>query len=246
MSEAPLMNDAAARTPTGEILDQQTPPSPQTTTPTTTETPATTPSIQTADGTPPAPTPPADKPADGTKPSDPALGAPAEYAAFKAPDNYTLDPKALESALPIFKELGLTQEAAQKLVDVQIARELAIAKGPQDAYEATRKDWQAKTNADPELSKAVSGGKTGLEAVKLDIGRAINALGDEGLIKEFKTAMDITGAGDHPAFVKAFWKLSQLVGEGKHVAGAGPSPKGQEAPGTKPPSPAKALYPNLA
>jgi hypothetical protein len=239
------MNDVAARTQTGEILDQQTPISTKSTETQIAPQPEITEQKPPTDGTPPAPTPPADKPADGTKPPDPATGAPTEYAAFKAPDNYTIDPKLIEQATPIFKELGLTQDQAQKLVDIQVQRELTNAKAPQTAYETMRADWQAKVNADPDLKAANSGGKTGLDAVKLDIGRALNAIGDEALVADFKKAMDITGAGDHPAFVKSLWKLSQHITEGKHVVGAGPSAAGQQASGSKPPSVAHALYPNL-
>lgn len=232
MSETPLMNDEAARSPTGEIVDQSKPPV-----------------MPTPDGTPtpePKPTPtdgtPEPKP-DALKPDAPVV--PETYAEFKAPDNYTIDPKTIEAATPIFKELGLTQDQAQKLVTFHSEQLLAAAKGPQDAYAATRTDWQAKVKADPDMAKATNGDKTGLDAVKLDIGRALNAIGDAPLVAEFKQAMDITGAGDHPAFVKAMWKLASFITEGKHVLGAGPSPAGQKAPGAAKPDTAHALYPNL-
>src|SRR5882724_10826970 len=92
-SVPPLMNDDAARTPTGEILDQSTPPIPP----------------------PTEPTPPinedlaAKPPATEAKPSDlakPPPGAPETYAAFKAPDNYTLSEKLVAEAIPLFKELN--------------------------------------------------------------------------------------------------------------------------------------------
>jgi antitoxin component of RelBE/YafQ-DinJ toxin-antitoxin module len=232
MSEAPLPNDAAARSPTGEILDVRPEPTP-------------TPKPETP--TPPSDqvTPPTPKP-DGGEPPKPEGDKPVvpEKYEFKAPENYTIDAKLLETATPIFKELGLTNDQAQKLVDIQVARELALAKGPADAYAATRADWQSKVKADPELQAAVSGDKTGIDAVKLDIGRAISTLPAD-LQASFREAMDVTGAGDHPAFVKAMYKFAQAIGEGRPVKGAGPSPAGQVAPGTRPPSAAQAMYPNL-
>jgi hypothetical protein len=58
--------------------------------------------------------------------------------------------------------------------------------------------------------------------------------------------MDLTGAGDNPAFIKAFWKLSQHVVEGKPAPGGGPSPHGQVAVGqAQRPSIAQAMYPSL-
>jgi len=119
------------------------------------------------------------------------------------------------------------------------------AKAPADDYAATRAAWQAEVLADTDIKTYALDGKTGLDAVKIDIGRALSALGDTTLEASFRQAMNITGAGDHPAFVKAFWRLAQKVGEGKHVSGAGPSSAGQRAPGaTDRPSPARALYPN--
>ena len=241
MSEAPLMNDEAARSPTGEILDQATVTETKPATSTTTETPATTPSTTTTE-TKPAET----KPAEGDKkPTAPAV--PEKYE-FKAPENYTLDPKLLETVTPLFKELGLTNEQAQKLVDIQIAREIAAARAPQDTYEATRTKWQAETTSHPDIKNLVDkdSGKTGIDAVKIVMGRALNAIGDPALATEFKAAMDLTGAGDNPAFVRTFLKLADFVTEGKHVAGKGPSIAGQREPGkTALPTAAQALYPGL-
>lgn len=222
----PLPNDPAARSPTGEILEPS--------------------AIQ--------PTPPQTPPSDGkttsTEPKAPDAakteGAPDAYTAFTAPEGYTIDPKIIEAATPIFREMGLSQANAQRLVDFHTTQMIEAAKAPQTAYETTRTEWQAKVRSDPDLAKAVNGDKTGLDAVKLDIGRALNALNDPTLAADFKAAMDLTGAGDHPAFVKAMWKLSAFITEGKHVAGGGPSPHGQTPSGKQErPSAAAAMYPNL-
>ena len=240
MNDQVSMNDVAARSPTGEILDQSlatTPPAPSETL-----TPSSTP-------TPDAPQPPADPAKTPDAPVPPAKtdapGVPDKYE-FKAPDNYTLDPAAYEAAIPVFKELGLTNDQAQKLIDIQVARELALAKAPEAAVTAMRTDWQTKVKADPDMVKATSGGKTGMDAVMLDIARAKNALPAD-LRAEFSEAMNLTGAGDHPAVVKALWKLAQYVTEGSHVAGKGPSAEGQQKPGTNTrPTAAEAMYPGLA
>lgn len=224
----PLPNDAAARSPTGEILE------PSQIKPTTPEA-----KPQNPDGT-PAQT------STEPKPDDKPAPAPDAYTAFTAPDGYALDPKAIEAATPIFKELGLTQDQAQKLVDFHSSQMIAAAKGPADAYESTRTAWRAQIDADPEIRGAVMDGKTGPEAVKLGIAKTLSALGDPKLTAEFKEAMNLTGAGDNPAFVKAMWKLAAYVTEGSHVSGANPSPHGQRAPGTSErPAPARSLYPNL-
>ncbi|MDD5347858.1 MAG: hypothetical protein PHT59_04515 [Candidatus Omnitrophica bacterium] len=52
------------------------------------------------------------------KAAEAAKGAPEKYEDFKVPEGFTLDKALVEKAAPIFKELGLSQEKAQKLVDL--------------------------------------------------------------------------------------------------------------------------------
>jgi hypothetical protein len=49
-------------------------------------------------------------------------GAPEAYADFDLPEGVTMDEALLESALPLFKELKLTQDQAQKLINLQAER----------------------------------------------------------------------------------------------------------------------------
>lgn len=234
----PLPNDAAARSPTGEILDRTVdqPKDPSLSTQTTDPTTKTTSSD--GDGK------TADPKSTETKPATDPKAVPEKYE-FKAPEGIILDPKLEAEISPVLKEAGVTQENAQKLFDYHVKALQAAAKAPTDTVETMRADWRTKVTADSEIKAAVNGDKTGIDAVKLDIGRALTHL-PEALRSEFKDAMDLTGAGDHPAFVKAIWALSKLVTEGKHVSGAGPSPHGQIAPGASAkPSAAKSLFPNL-
>jgi hypothetical protein len=203
------------------------------------------------------PTPNATPPSDPTKSADSTQPPPAKADAgttvpekyeFKAPDNYTIDPAAIAAATPIFKELGLTQDQAQKLMDIQIAREIALAKAPDEAVRTMRNGWRGETEAHAEIKATVdkNSGKTGMDAVKVNIARTLSVLPVD-LQVEFKDAMNLTGAGDHPAFVRAFNKLAAFVTEGSHVTGKGPSELGQVKPGTgSKPDAAAAMYPTLA
>ena len=51
---------------------------------------------------------------------------PDEYADFSMPEGIQLDETMLAEALPVFKELELTQTQAQKLVDFQAIVELRV------------------------------------------------------------------------------------------------------------------------
>ena len=170
-----------------------------------------------------------------------AEGVPEKYTDFKTPEGFTLNKDAVEAALPVFKELGLNQDQAQKLVDLQTKREAELKKSGQGDYTTMRKEWRDTVLADTTLS---AGGKIKPEVLQT-IGRAVDGLGDTKLAGEFRQVMDTTGVGDNPAFVRAFFKLAQQVTEGRPVSGKGPSAEGQKAPDAKPQSIASAMYPNL-
>lgn len=108
--------------------------------------------------------------------------------------------------------------------------------------EDMRADWRQQIERDPQL-----GGK--LEQVKTTIGRMKDALVgplNSPERKAFDDAMNLTGAGDHPAIVRAWYKAAEAFSEGQHVTGGSPSIHGQSAPGAAvQPTAAQAMYPNL-
>ena len=171
-------------------------------------------------------------------PAQPNAGAPESYSDFSVPDGVTLDPSLVSEVTPIFKELGLDQTAAQRLVDTWAKQQKSAESALIQAVETTRAKFVADTKADPVIG-------TRLEEVRTDINRALTHLPAD-VVTQFKNALDFTGAGDHPGVIRAVYELSKLVNEGRHITGAGPSAHGQQAAGkVTPPSAAAALYPNL-
>jgi len=164
---------------------------------------------------------------------------------FKAPEGATLDATLIERATPIFKELGLDQAGAQKLIDLQsaIAKEQAL--DIDKVIKAQGAKWMAKAEADPELA-----GK--LPAIKEDMGRALDGMVAAKVITsddraEFQVAMNASMVGNNPAFIKIFKAMGARFVEGKPVPGGNiPSVQGQQSNGrTAPPSMAASMYPNL-
>jgi hypothetical protein len=137
----------------------------------------------------------------------------------------------------IFKGLNLSQEQGQKLVDFYTAKTAESANEPYKVWQETQEAWVKEVKNDPQLGPR-------LNEVKTTISRAIDGLNDPKLARDFREAMDYTGAGNNPAFIRAFWKLAQVVTEGGHVAGGGPSAAGQRR-ANEAPSAARAMYPNL-
>jgi hypothetical protein len=63
----------------------------------------------------------------GLKATEAASAAPEKYEAFTMPEGITADQTLVEHFSPVFKEVGLSQEAAQKIVDGYIANQNALA-----------------------------------------------------------------------------------------------------------------------
>lgn len=212
---------------------------------TSTATTTTTTSTPTDQGTTPTETKPTDGPIlggkdeakpEGDKKPDASAGAPEKYDSFKVPDGFTLDETVAKEAGDLFKGMNLNQAQAQQLVDFYTSKTSEAAAAPYQAWADTQDAWKAEIKADPEI-----GGK--LDQVKASVGKLYDALGDPKLVSGFKEAMEFTGAGNNPAFVKALYKLSQMVTEGGAVRGRGPVEVKQ--PNGGPASAAKAIYPNL-
>src|SRR6266403_5959726 len=182
-------------------------------------------------------TPPPEPPVEPKPESTP--GAPEAYTDFTLPEGVKLEGETLKSAQELFKSLNLPQDGAQRLVDFHLGQIKAATEASSKAYEDMRAGWQTAAKADAEIGPHMA-------KIKENVGRLYDAIGDAKLVGEFKSIMDLTGAGDNPAFIKVLNKLSSFVTEGRHVIGAQPSKFGQQAPGTNErPSAAAALYPNL-
>jgi hypothetical protein len=217
--------EGVARTPTGEIASQTQTTSPGATTPQTSTTATETPSLANQSGESLA----NQKPTEG--------GAPEAYTTWNVPEGFQIDEGVNKEISGIFKGLNLTQEQGQKLVDFYAAKTAESANQPYQVWQETQEQWIKEVKADPELGPK-------LNEVKTTISRAIDGLNNPKLARDFREAMDFTGAGNNPAFIRAFYKLAQMVTEGGHVAGGGPSAQGQRRQGETP-SAAKAMYPNL-
>lgn len=219
---APQPNTQEAREADGTLKDQtstQTAQSDSTTTPTT--------------------TPPK---AEGEAKTEAAPnGAPETYADFKAPEGVTLSKDMIAEAAPIFKELGLNQDQAQKLIDFAAKNQIGTAEANQNAYNTMREGWRNEVLKDTTLAT----GNDLKPEVRQSIGRAVDALGAE-LGPQFRQVLDLTGLGDHPVMVKAMYEMSKFITEGRPVTGKGPSPAGQASPSAPAKSLASAMFPNLA
>ncbi|HGY4244435.1 TPA: peptidase [Citrobacter freundii] len=156
------------------------------------------------------------KPADGDKPADKSddkeqkpEGAPEKYE-FKPAEGQELDTSALEQFEPIAREMNLTNEQAQKMVDLYGTKIMPMVQQQQvEAWQKTTEQWAADVKADKEI------GGDKLTANLSAAQRALEQFGDP----ELKEYLDSTGLGNHPALVKAFIKVGKAMSEDKVVTG---------------------------
>lgn len=178
------------------------------------------------------------KPEDGGDKKPEAAGVPDKYTDFKLPDGYQFDPEALKTAQATFKELGLTQEGAQRLVDMYVQNGIAAAEAPYKLWADTQSTW-----VDQILSDF---GEATANTMRADINKGIEVAFPPKLQRAFREAIDLTGAGSNPAMFEAFHTLFKPFLEGTPVRGGGPTKEGQTAPKADTrPSLAESLYPHL-
>lgn len=181
------------------------------------------------------------KPEEGDK-KDVKDGAPEKYTDYKLPEGLTLDGDTRSKADTLFKSLGLSQEGAQSLVDFYGEAISKVAAAPVEAYKTLTAEWRTAAESHPDLRGKLGPG----QEINVRISKALDGIGDPKLASEFRSIMDLTGAGNHPAFIRVLDRFAQKVTEGTHVAGNGPSKDSQSARPQAAPSAAAAMWPNLA
>ncbi|WP_164038045.1 peptidase [Serratia marcescens] len=144
----------------------------------------------------------ADKEAAEKAEKEKKSAAPEKYE-FTPPEGQELDANALAVFEPIAKELGLSQEQAQKLVDIypQLQQQQAEAWSKQVA------DWGEQVKADKEI---------GGDKFNASVGAAQRALDQFGN-PELREYLNASGLGNHPALVRFCAKVGKAMAEDTFV-----------------------------
>ena len=141
-------------------------------------------------------------------------GAPEKYE-FKAPDGMDLDTEAVAAFEPLARELNLSQEAAQKLVDIYASRMSALGSAQQAQALQQRQGWEESVRSDKEL------GGHNLDATLAAGKQALNQFGTPELVN----LLNHTGLGSNPEFVRFCAKVGKAMAEDTfHRGGSGKAP----------------------
>lgn len=161
--------------------------------------------------------------AEAAKADEPEHVVPEKYEL--AVEGLELDAAAIESAEPVFKELGLSNDQANKLMPVAAQfRDKVMGETLQslaDQGAAQKAEWLTATKADPDIG----GGK--LEETLHLAAKALDHLGHaEG--SDFRKLLTETGFGNHPEMVRMMRAVGEMISEDGFVranAGNSTTPK---------------------
>lgn len=130
-------------------------------------------------------------------------GAPEKYE-FVAPEGKEFTPSVLEQFSEVAKELNMTQEAAQKVID-KIAP--ALAQKQVDAMEAARTAWADTSKSDKEF---------GGDKLNENMAVAKKALEQFGS-PELRTLLNESGLGNHPEIIRMMYRAGKAISEDNFV-----------------------------
>jgi len=143
---------------------------------------------------------------DGPKDGDADKGEEGkviEYEDFNTPDGVELDKDALAEFVPLVKEMGLSQEHAQSLIDLQLKFSQQVVEDQAKAWSDLKSQWTKAAESDPEY------GKGAYDASVLTARKAMREVGTP----ELQKALEETGMGNHPEFIRFFYRVGKAIGE---------------------------------
>jgi hypothetical protein len=167
-------------------------------------------------------------PTQGTAPEGegqkPALRAPAEYTEFTEPEGQQMPANVAQLVKETAKELDLTQDQAQKLVELNIKRDQLM----HERVNAESTRWLNELPSDKEF-----GGEKLSENLAI-AKKAIDTFGTP----ELKKILEQSRLGNHPEFIRAFYRAGKAISQDNRLVagGSGNTPAKGDA--------AAALYPN--
>lgn len=141
---------------------------------------------------------------------------------FTMPEGVELDATAADEFKVIAKEAGLDQATAQKVADIGAK----MAQRQTEAHTKLVESWVESVKTDKDI---------GGDNLAENLGVARKALDTFGT-PELKDVLNATGFGNHPAVIKAFYKIGKAISEDGFVTGTA---KGAET------DRAKVMFPSM-
>ena len=158
-------------------------------------------------------------PADPAEPQEPEATpeAPEPVALtaedIKLPEGLTADPETINGFVEAMNAESTPAERAAALLELHNNVLAESEKQMEAAWQTTQEEWRKAVKALPEI------GGDNLDRTLGDIAKVVDRYGG----KEAREALDLTGAGNHPAVVQLFAKLARDLNEAPPVSGEPPA-----------------------
>lgn len=150
---------------------------------------------------------------EGDKPQ----GAPEKYE-FKAPEGQQFDAEIIGKYSEVAKELNLTQDAAQKLVETMGPK---IAERQIAQIEAIRNEWMQSAQIDKEF---------GGDKLQENLSVAKKALDSFGT-PELRTLLQQSGLGNNPEIIRFMYRAGKAISEDTFVSSSAGANSGKQNAG---------------
>ena len=143
---------------------------------------------------------------DGTQADNQkAESAPEKYE-FKAPEGLDFDAELIANYSEIAKELNLSQDAAQKILDKMSP---VVEQRRLQQIEQVRTEWADASRNDKEF---------GGEKLPENLAVAKKALDQFGT-PELRTLLNTSGLGNHPDVIRFMYRAGKAISEDRYVGG---------------------------
>jgi hypothetical protein len=139
--------------------------------------------------------------------------APEKYE-LKLPEGSGLKPRRIDEIAALAKQDGLSNDAAQALLDYESEAHAAWMENQKSELAAKSQEWFRAAESDPEFGGAQF--KQSAELAK----SVINKFGSDSL----KKALVESGLGNHPELIRVFSKIGKAMAPDTLVMGGGSAP----------------------
>lgn len=165
---------------------------------------------------------------EGSQSVEPA--PPPTYESFKAPEGITLAPETIGKFTSLLAQLetdgkadhATVQKFGQEAVDFYIAEVSKSVtdynKSQQTAWDKQKTEWKESFMKDPEI-----GGERSSASIEAARTFLRTHGGTEQQQTEFRSLMETSGLGNHPAMIRLLAKANETMGEGKPLAAIKPT-----------------------
>ena len=144
-------------------------------------------------------------PAEVVKPPEPVV-----YE-MKLPENFEAPAENLNAYTDVLREHNVSPEVGQRLLDMHAEHIRSLAENTlaqqHEVFAATRAEWRDQIKNDPTL------GGASFETTRRAVARARDSIVPEADRPAFNEFLTTTGAGDHPAFWRALYRVANLLDE---------------------------------